>query len=636
MEKLGTISLSSDILKNSQIGLWAFELDDGKAPRMYADDAMLKLLGIEKPLSPEDTYHAWYDHIDDKHYAEVEEAVEKMVSGTKAEVQYPWHHPNGEVWIVRCGGVRNYEYTDGIRIEGVHQNVTEIVHYQRRSLSDMLANLAENFLDIYYLDPYTGQLEAYSNKSSYDGKDNRDFSQINFYDDVAEKSGDIVHPKDKPLIDKMYDKKHLIHLLETNGSEDFIVRWPIDEDGNCLYMRNKLTVYKDFDGKKKIIIGVQDVTKEKEAEQILEDRLIILEALGRDYDYVDIVELYEDKHKDTSRHVKTPPRNDTYVPKWNDENLSFHDRLDMIENFMVYSPDRESFHKQTRRETILKNLEKDRIYYVNFRIIIYDIIHYAQIKFIGITNDEGKIVRFFSAYINADKQMTQQMEIRNKLSKALKDAEVANKYNKELVNNLSGDIKSSIEGIISSNEFALNHISSQEIVNDCLLKNSLDCRRILGILNELFESYNSEKDIVVDEKKSAIELKGKLVLLVDDNELNLEIATDLLEEYGMNVETATNGQQAVNRCVDAFITGKAKKPDVILMDGQMPVMNGYDATRTIRSFNSEDAKKVPIIAMTANAFNEDKGRSFEAGMNAHLSKPINIPEFEKTLKALLQ
>ena len=97
---------------------------------MYADEAMMKLIGLDHEVNPEETYHAWYDHIDPDHYEEVSEAVEKMTSGIHAEVQYPWHHPSGEVWVVRCGGVRNYAYTKGIRIEGTHQNVTNIAHYQ--------------------------------------------------------------------------------------------------------------------------------------------------------------------------------------------------------------------------------------------------------------------------------------------------------------------------------------------------------------------------------------------------------------------------------------------------------------------------------------------------------------------------
>ena len=129
---LGAIPLSSDVLIKANIGLWSFELDEGCEPRMYADEAMLRLIGLDHQVSPEETYHAWYDNIDADSYDLVADAVSKMISGEHAEVQYPWHHPSGETWIVRCGGVRNPEYTKGIRIEGMHQNVTELIHFDEK------------------------------------------------------------------------------------------------------------------------------------------------------------------------------------------------------------------------------------------------------------------------------------------------------------------------------------------------------------------------------------------------------------------------------------------------------------------------------------------------------------------------
>lgn len=110
MEKLGQVKLASDILEKANIGLWAFELDEWSAPRMYADKAMLKLIGLDHPLAPEKIYDAWYDNIDENAFDLVSDAVEKMISGEHAEVQYPWHSPDGSVIIVRCGGVRNYDY----------------------------------------------------------------------------------------------------------------------------------------------------------------------------------------------------------------------------------------------------------------------------------------------------------------------------------------------------------------------------------------------------------------------------------------------------------------------------------------------------------------------------------------------
>lgn len=115
-------------------------------------------------------------------------------------------------------------------------------------------------------------------------------------------------------------------------------------------------------------------------------------------------------------------------------------------------------------------------------------------------------------------------------------------------------------------------------------------------------------------------LDGFHILLVEDNELNMEIAEFSLQNAGAKITKAWNGQEAV----EIFQASSIGDFDVILMDVMMPVMNGYEATKNIRSLSREDAKTIPIIAMTANAFSEDKIKAEEAGMNEHIAKPINM------------
>lgn len=118
------------------------------------------------------------------------------------------------------------------------------------------------------------------------------------------------------------------------------------------------------------------------------------------------------------------------------------------------------------------------------------------------------------------------------------------------------------------------------------------------------------------------------LLLAEDNDLNAEIATVQLEELGIQVERAVDGQQAV----DNFAENAPGTFNMILMDVMMPKMNGYEATKTIRGMRDrEDALTIPIIAMTANAFAEDVQASLDAGMNGHLSKPIVMEEVKKTI-----
>lgn len=129
-------------------------------------------------------------------------------------------------------------------------------------------------------------------------------------------------------------------------------------------------------------------------------------------------------------------------------------------------------------------------------------------------------------------------------------------------------------------------------------------------------------------KVSEVDLSGRRVLVAEDNEINWEILNNLLTDIGMETEWAENGKI----CLDKFQEAQRGYYDVIFMDVRMPVMNGYETTRAIRALDSDYAKEIPIIAMTADAFSEDIQKCLESGMNAHTAKPINFDEVVSLLK----
>ncbi len=130
-----------------------------------------------------------------------------------------------------------------------------------------------------------------------------------------------------------------------------------------------------------------------------------------------------------------------------------------------------------------------------------------------------------------------------------------------------------------------------------------------------------------EHEKEAMDFTGKRVLLAEDNELNSEIAQELLSELGFEVDHAEDGKI----CADKFAASRPNWYDVILMDIRMPVMNGYESTEAIRKMDRKDAKTIPIIAMSADAFSEDVKKCLNCGMNAHTAKPINIDAVAKLL-----
>ena len=152
-----------------------------------------------------------------------------------------------------------------------------------------------------------------------------------------------------------------------------------------------------------------------------------------------------------------------------------------------------------------------------------------------------------------------------------------------------------------------------------------------NILEE-FQSVLRRKDILAAKETSQADLTGRRILLAEDVMINAEIMIMLLGMREMEVEHAENGKIAV----DMFASHPENYYDAILMDMRMPEMDGLTATTTIRAMDRTDAKQIPIIALTANAFDEDVQRSLQAGLNAHLSKPVDPDNLFETLASLIK
>ena len=149
---------------------------------------------------------------------------------------------------------------------------------------------------------------------------------------------------------------------------------------------------------------------------------------------------------------------------------------------------------------------------------------------------------------------------------------------------------------------------------------------------EIASEEEVKDSYVKKEEKLYNRSKEKRILLAEDNELNAEIAITILEENGFKVERAEDGC----KCVELFSEKPAGYYSTILMDIQMPNMDGYTASRKIRGMEREDAKAIPIIALTANAFDEDRNKAFAAGMNGHIAKPIDVGRMVRTIGALVK
>ena len=237
------------------------------------------------------------------------------------------------------------------------------------------------------------------------------------------------------------------------------------------------------------------------------------------------------------------------------------------------------------------------------------------------------------------------------LLEAAEKADAANRAKTEFLQRMSHDIRTPINGIcgmLDVGDYYRDDLSRQtecrgkireasnilkELVNEVLDMSKLESGEIY-LEEKPFNIYQIiNEDVARDEEKQeevTASIRGLNILLVEDNELNMEIAEFVIQSEGASVVKAWNGQEAV----EAFEKSASGEFDAILMDVMMPVMNGYEATKMIRSMDRSDAKKIPIIAMTANAFVEDRIKSKEAGMNEHVSKPIDMKLLVKIIAEL--
>jgi signal transduction histidine kinase/CheY-like chemotaxis protein len=299
-------------------------------------------------------------------------------------------------------------------------------------------------------------------------------------------------------------------------------------------------------------------------------------------DKVSTVNSFKFREKDQTFTVDIDPEIPFYL-EGDDQRLS-QVVTNLLSNATKFTPDGGSVH------LAVKLLNKDRNGKCQIGISVTD-------NGIGISAEQVR--RLFSAFNQAD----------NSISRKYGGTGLGLAISKSIVELMGGYIEVTSEPGKGSTFFAVIYMKEGES----------DTEEETPITN------SAEAELSASESK--VLLEGLQVLMVEDLELNREIVLAMLEDSGITIDCAVNGQEAV----DAFIHDP-KRYDLILMDLQMPVMNGLDATKAIRSLEIERGKTIPIVAMTANVFKEDVDNCLAAGMNAHLGKPLNVKELTNILR----
>ena len=837
--QLGSIPLSTDILDKSGIGIWAFELDEGKPPRMYVDDTMLKLIGLTEQISPEETYHAWYDNIDNGSYSLVSEAVDKMIAGEHAEVQYPWHYPDGHTIVVRCGGMRNFDYKDGVRIEGTHRNVSKVFHFDETEFQRVkkqeidMKNYKLRADALAFISDHEGNVDEFLDFFGDRILKMADCDQVIFRDingkrviynapDIIDMPSDVcstcpfVNITDKEIYSGgvviMNDcrlgvrgiktpsgckvKSSVMQHIYTNGKISGLLSFHYYKKQHT-FTNDELEMLKTLATYLGLLLGrieADNLAKKVRKMQHQED-METIEGLASEYLSLYYVNLDSNVFRVYSIDGKRLPDTKALLTQYTDT-------FEALRKFAV-----DSVHPDDRQIFIDLNTAKVRQMLANRKKITF---RYRRDYGQGYLWSEMDIVKYEApdtpastliiGFAERDKEIKHEQEMIKEREEALTAAQSANNAKTLFMNSMSHDIRTPMNAIIGytsmtqkyidDKEKALGYLSKIESAGNNLLKlinQVLDMSRIesgkitlneeptdiidkafemteimghaaeaksiqistiikhvrkrkvyadagrvnqiimnilgnavkytpeggqitytvtqeectkaghatyrftiedngIGMSKEylttIFEPFSRENTSTISKIQGtglgmsivhklvefmggniAIEsepgkgtkviltitfrlqekdnkndeaipfsrdtniLRGKRVLLVEDNEMNREIATMILEEQGIIVETAEDGDIAVEKMRLLTENGNENYFDFILMDIQMPTMDGYEATRQIRRLGI----KLPVIAMTANAFAEDRQAAINAGMDEHIAKPIDVMALWETL-----
>lgn len=653
-EKINT----KEILRASQMGMWCVEMEEGKPPRFYADEVMDELLGIDRDITPEErfVFHRLRIHPEDMQL--FQEYSDKLTEA-RTEIVYRYIHPVSGERFVRCGGARDTSVTEYVAVTGIHQDISETVRIEKekeaeRRLAELNDSLRKEKLrqDIYYkelLDIENCGVLAYTMPGHKVIHMNAEALRMYGIESVEAAQREL-----GPLLRQVYypDSDVPNELKKLRNEDDMVDYECIIGKGkaNECHALAKTKVVHIPTGERAVLttfVDVSDMVMLKNALHRAEEgsraKSSFLFAMSHDLrtpmnaiiGYAELMEAhwgekevttnYLQKLKGASQFLLALIGNVLEIARIESGKETLNEapwNLMKLEETLDILLDGEISRKQL---TVNRNVNIRHANVYCDALKIREIIMNLLSNAVKYTSEGGKIVLDIEEKPSAlDGFMTLQIRVSDN------GIGISKEYVPYIFDAFTRERSSSESGIIGTG-LGLRIVKSfVDLMNgDISVKSEpgkgtcftveISCRKI----------PEEELQQQMEEQPENVSLAGRRLLLAEDNGLNAEIAMTILQDADAEVELAADGKIAVDKLQDV----PAGYYDAILMDIQMPNMNGYEATKAIRKLTDERAK-IPIIAMTANAFSEDIQHSLAAGMNAHISKPVDIKTLEKTVRSI--
>lgn len=650
-EKINT----KEILRASQMEMWCVEMEEGKPPRFYADEVMDELLGIDRDITPEErfVFHRLRIHPEDMQL--FQEYSDKLTEA-RTEIVYRYIHPVSGEMFVRCGGARDTSVTEYVAVTGIHQDISETVRIEKekeaeRRLAELNDSLRKEKLrqDIYYkelLDIENCGVLAYTMPGHKVIHMNAEALRMYGIESVEAAQREL-----GPLLRQVYypDSDVLNQLKKLRNEDDMVDYECIIGKGkaNECHALAKSKVVHIPTGERAVLttfVDVSDMVMLKNALRRAEEgsraKSSFLFAMSHDLrtpmnaiiGYAELMEAhwgekeaatnYLQKLKGASQFLLALIGNVLEIARIESGKETLNEapwNLMKLEETLDILLDREISRKQL---TVNRNVNIRHANVYCDALKIREIIMNLLSNAVKYTAEGGKIVLDIEEKPSVqDDFMTLQIRVSDN------GIGISKEYIPHIFDAFTRERSSSESGIIGTG-LGLHIVKSfVDLMNGDISVESesgkgtcftveISCRKV----------PEEELQQQMEEQPENVSLAGRRFLLAEDNGLNAEIAMTILQDAEAEVELAADGKIAVDMLKDAPVGYY----DTVLMDIQMPNMNGYQATGVIRKLPDERAK-IPIIAMTANAFEEDRQAALAAGMDDYVAKPVEISELFRTI-----